>query len=283
MNLPDCVWYVSDFVHPWEADVIGNLAETLKSRGASLRVYAKGGTARLNVGGIMSWNSLTFFERARAVLFGGKLWHLWGAPPVWWGLVRLRARTVHTSLSAKPRWRGHPTRLFKEQTGNGENRILPTFESKASWAEQSWLDDDRDEAVLIQTWDENADTAKVIAETWEALMTGASDGRFDRSKILVVDSTPSNALQAAFMTMRGVPVVARDSPLIREALGPGGFVAAPASGDEEEWKKTLLTAASDAGRSNSAAARRFLKENYSASDAAASLESLYGAVGRDKL
>jgi glycosyltransferase involved in cell wall biosynthesis len=115
----------------------------------------------------------------------------------------------------------------------------------------------------------------------------AGDERLEFSKILVADATPANALQAAFMTMRGVPVVARDAPLIRETLGPGGYVTAPPAGDgpeyRSEWVKALSIAASDAGRSVSAAARRFLKENYGASAAAESLESLYESVGRDKL
>lgn len=278
MNLSNCIWYVSDFKQPWEADVIGNLAEALRNRGASLRVYAKGGTARLDTGEVMSWNSLTFFERMKIVLFCGKLWHLWGDAPGWWGLVRLRARTAHTSLSAKPLWRGHPTRLFKEQTRDGENRILPTFEPKA----YSRLDDEPGDTALILTWDEASDTRKEILESWASL-SETGDERFKRGKILVVDATPSNALQAAFMTMQGTPVVAQDSPLIREVLGPGGYIAAPATDDRSEWKKALETAASDAGRSISAAARHFLKENYAAPAAAASLESLYESVGRGKL
>ena len=85
------------------------------------------------------------------------------------------------------------------------------------------------------------------------------------------------------MTMRGVPVVARETPLMKEMLGPGGYIAAPPADDRPEWKKTLLMAASDAGRSNSATARRFLKDNYGASAAAESLLSLYETAGRGRL
>jgi len=286
MNLPDCVWYVSGFRQPWEADIIGNLAEALKNKGVSLRVYVKGGTAHLNVENVMSWSSLTFFERIKEVLFGRKkLWHLWGDAPFWWGLVRLRARTVHTSLNTKVRWRGHPTRLFKEQARDGENRILPTFEPKAAWVDRSHpqLDDEQNEPMLIQAWKEDTITHNVILESWTSLVAEVDDGHFANNKVLVVDGSPSAALQAAFMTMRGVPVVARDAPLIREVLGPGGYAVAPPAGDRPEygaeWKKAFLTVVSD-GRSISAAARHFLKENYGAPAAAESLINLYEAVGR---
>ena len=41
MKVSDCVWYVSDFRQLWEADVIANLAEALKSKGMTLQVYSK--------------------------------------------------------------------------------------------------------------------------------------------------------------------------------------------------------------------------------------------------
>ena len=235
---PDCIWYVSGFTQPWEADVISNLAEALRNRGMSLQVYSQGGTARFRAGEVMSWNSLTFFERLKAVLSGGKkkLWHLWGDAPPWWGLVRLRFRTVHTSLSpGKPDWRGLPTRLFKEQTGDGENRVLPTFETRAAWTDNEQFDE----------------------------------------PFFVADDTPGCALQAAFMTMRGVPVVAREvNPFVAELLGPGGYIVEPRESE---------TPAADAIRAASAAARRFLKERYGAAPAAELLESLYESVGRDRL
>ena len=282
---PKYVWYVSGFNQPWETDVISNLAEALKNKGVSLRVYAQGGTAHLNVENVMSWNSLTFFERVKAVFSGRKLWHLWGDAPLWWGLVRVRSRTVHTSLCTNPQWKGHPTRLFKEQARQGENRVQPTFEPKAAWADfshsntHSQLNDEWDEPVLIPAWND-AGTCSVIIESWAYLVAKTGDECSKRSRILVVDDTPSNALQAAYMTMRGVPVVAKDAPLIRETLGAEGYVAAPSSNDKAEWEKALSTAASDVGRSVSAAARYFLKENYPAAAAAESLENLYEAVGR---
>jgi len=267
--------------------VINNLAEALINDGVPLQIYSKGGTANFRAERIISWDSLTFFERVKAVLFTGNLWHLWGDAPAWWGLVRMRARTVHTSLRAKPHWRGHPTRLFKEQANDGENRILPAFEFKTTWADlsHSLPDDKQDEAELITDWNDDADTLKDITEAWAVLRAESANGR--HNKVLAVDGISSSALHAAFMTMRGVPVVAQDAPLIREILGPDGYVAAPPTSDNKtkytlEWKKALETAASDAGRLISAAARRFLKENYSAPAAAESLKNIYESAGRGK-
>jgi glycosyltransferase involved in cell wall biosynthesis len=106
-----------------------------------------------------------------------------------------------------------------------------------------------------------------------------------KSRVLFMDHTPSNALLAAYLTMRGVPVMTRDGPLPRALLGPGGYLTPRGDGDKEDWKKedwkkedwktALNEALSEKGRSASASARRFLKENYAASGAAESLMELY--------
>jgi glycosyltransferase involved in cell wall biosynthesis len=94
-----------------------------------------------------------------------------------------------------------------------------------------------------------------------------------------VDDAPVNVLLAAYLTMQGVPIVARnkDLPLLKTVLGAGGYVA-PQNDDAAEWRKVLSEAMSDAGRSASASARRFLKAHYSTSGAAQSLAELYLGV-----
>ena len=72
-------------------------------------------------------------------------------------------------------------------------------------------------------------------------------------------------------------MAARDAPLVRAVLGSGGYVA-PGGDGKEDWKRAFREAMSEAGRSASASARRFLKANYSTSDAGESLETLYRAV-----
>jgi hypothetical protein len=286
----ECIWYVSGFRRPWEAAVVGNLAAALRAGGEfSPRVYAEGGTANFRVEGVLSWKSLTFFERAAIVLFKGRLWHLWGDAPFWWGWVRLRARTIHTSLDARPRWGGHPTRLFSEQALEGESRIIPSFEVKVAWADRGGapasiflLAAEPDEALkeaLKEIMKEALPEGD--AETVSLVSSGGS-GAFQpellkKSRVLFIDDNPSNALLAAYLTMQGVPVIAKGGPLSRAVLGPGGYLT-PKGGEKEDWRTAFEEAMSEKGRSASASARRFLKENYAAPGATEALAELYRSV-----
>ena len=279
--MTNCIWYVSGFHRPWEAAVIGNLAAAMKARIPALQVYVDGGTANLRADGVLSWNSLTFFERVSTVLFKGKLWHLWGKAPFWWGLIRLRARTVHTSLDDVSEWMGHPTRLFAEQVSQGESVIKPTFEVKVAWAGDDGGADDSSAAVLLAA----APDEPLREALAEMLMTGISleasesDSSLKKGRALFVDGSPSSALLAAYMTMQGFPVAAYETPLLQNLLGRGGYLV-PRSAEKTAWMEVLDGAMSEAGRSAAASARRFLKENYATSDSADSLEDLYRAVGK---
>ena len=287
-----CVWYVSGFRRPWEAAVIGSLAaalKTLKPESCSLQIYTEGGTANLRFGGALSWNSLTFFERMRIVLFGGRLWHLWGDAPSWWGWVRLRARTIHTSLSPAPNWKGHPTRLFAEQAGEGESRITPTFDVKAAWTDENNAGGAH--ALLLATRPSDALREALLESKIETVPLEAAemDTSLKRGGAVLVDNSPSNVLLAAYLTMRGVPVlVDSGASLLKTLLGPGGYISPQNAAGEATvtdqtaskaaWKEALSKALSEAGRTTSAGARHFLKENYSLSDSAESLERLYRAT-----
>jgi hypothetical protein len=288
--MTDCVWYVSGFRRPWEAAVIDGLAAALKAQkgGApSLRLYVDGGTANFHSDGVMSWRSLTFFERLAAVLFKGRLWHLWGKAPLWWGLVRLRARTLHTSLDDAPDWRGHPTRLFEEQARHGESLISPMFEAKAAWAGKEKENEKGEEASssVVLAAPPSAALREALDESnmTGVLLTGAvTDSALRRGGILFAGGSPSDALLAAYLTMQGVPVLAAsETPFLSAVLGRGGCIV-PRSDDREGWKAALGEAASGAGRASAASARRFLKNRYEAADAVKSLEALYRAAAGGK-
>ncbi|MDR1379016.1 MAG: hypothetical protein LBJ36_08185 [Synergistaceae bacterium] len=290
----ECIWYISGFRRPWEAAVVGNLAVALGAGGEfSPRVYAESGTANFRVEGVLSWKSLTFFERAVIVLFKGRLWHLWGDAPFWWGWVRLRARTLHTSLDVQPQWRGHPTRLFAEQVQEGESRIIPSFEIKVAWTDREGSPTSvlllalQPDKALDEALKENLKEIKKIME--EVLPEGGVEGiaidgsemfqseLLKKCRVLFIDDSPSNALLAAYLTMQGVPVITRDGPLSRSVLGPGGYLTLQ-GGAKEDWRAVLQEALSEKGRSTSASARRFLKENYSVRGATETLTELYRSV-----
>ncbi|MDR2175465.1 MAG: hypothetical protein LBO82_05965 [Synergistaceae bacterium] len=293
--MTDCVWYVSGFRRPWEAAVIGGLAAALKAKGGalSLQVYVDGGTANFRAEGAMSWRSLTFFEKLAAVLFKGKLWHLWGEAPFWWGLVRLRARTVHTSLDDAPEWRGHPTRLFEAQARHGESLIAPAFEARVVRAGKEKGEEVSEEppSAVILAASPGAAFREVLDELKTAVvpLAGAvTDSTLRQGGVLFAGDGPSDALLAAYLTTQGIPVLAAsETPLLDAVLGRSGYIVPRTGdtrigdtriGDREGWRAALGEAFSEAGRASAASARRFLKDRYDSAEAAKSLENLYRAV-----
>lgn len=274
-----CIWYVSDFRSPWEGLAIGNLAAAIRARGVPLRVFVEGGTANIRAEGVVSWNSLTLFERLLTVCFRGKLWHLWGKPPLWWGIVRLRARTVQTSLDASVDWKGHPTRLLPEQVREGEYLIKPTFEVKV-WTENGA---EEDASTVLSTLEIGAAEDALTALGLKSLSPSETNAEsvLKKGGLLLAGDGPSDVLLAAFLSMQGLPVVALSTPVLQAVLGKGGYVPV-AENTPESWKKAIETALSDEGRSVSASARRFMKENYTAADSAESLLKLYRSVSEGK-
>ncbi|MDR1875684.1 MAG: hypothetical protein LBQ90_11820 [Synergistaceae bacterium] len=277
-----CIWYVSGFQRPWEAAVIGNLAAAMNASGFPPQVYVEGGTGNLRMNGVLSWDSLTLFDRLSIIFFRGNLWHLWGKAPFWWGLVRLRARTVHTALDASPDWKGHPTRLFAEQVLEGESLVKPTFEIRVAWAKDSTEDADASSVLLLAASPTDALKKAVERSGMETISLAegetASIADLGNGRAALVDDTPSNALLAAWATMQGLPVVARPSPLIRSLLGRDGCFTVKED-TEDAWFSALEAARSEEGRTVSAGARRFLKENFSAAEGAESLAVLYRSIG----
>jgi glycosyltransferase involved in cell wall biosynthesis len=163
--------------------------------------------------------------------------------------------------------------------------IIPTFDAKIDWIDDK-NEDELSTLLLAVPPDENLHQALVDSRIEGISLEESETETFlKRGKALFTDDSPSNVLLAAYLTMRGVSVVAYDAPLLRAVLGPGGYIAVPH--DEEgarwTWTKILDDAMSEAGRSASASARRFLKKNYAASDAVESLEKLYQSVTRTVL
>lgn len=231
-----CIWYASKIAHPWERAMIGNMGAALRARGVGLSIYTDGGTMDFCLDGVLSWRALTLLERMRLILSStGALWHLWGEAPRWWGLVRVRSRTVHTSWRPNPVWRGHPSRIFTEQADDGETVIKPTFESRlAQPGEGADGSSSRAPAVYVNLASAKPALVKAISDL-NCPVLDLGTGRFGassaKSGCLVSGDSPSEALLAAALTLQGLAVVEPNSSYLRSLLGNEGYLSV--EGDEK--------------------------------------------------
>ena len=203
-----CIWYASKIAHPWERAMIGNMGAALRARGVGLSIYTDGGTTDFCLDGVLSWRALTLLERMRLILSSaGALWHLWGKAPRWWGLVRVRSRTVHTSWLPDPAWRGHPSRIFTEQADDGETVVKPTFESRLVHTEESaGVPPDGSRAVYVKLALASAPLREAIAALncpVVDLGMGRVGASAAKSGCFISGDGPSEALHAAALTMQG--------------------------------------------------------------------------------
>jgi hypothetical protein len=282
----ECCWYIGESLLPWEASVAGTLARALIRSGTVLHAYSGSGTDLLNIPGLLSWRSMHTIERAAAAGTRGRLWHLWGTPPFWWGLVRLRARTVHTRFSLKTEWKGHPTVFSATECSGGETYIPPAFEVKVNWGgEGPGETSPGDESLLCllagETSGENDYSSllgsmgadfRLLGRASEETMQLLSLGR---TMLLIENPVPSLALLSANGALMGVPTAAPRSPVMDELLGKEGYVYLDpfAGADEKRWVLTRL--AGEEGRAASAAARRHVSEQFTPEKGAKKLENLY--------
>ena len=286
-----CVWYVSRTVRPWERTLIGDMAFALRARGASLTLYADGGATDMELDGVQSWPALTALERAGRVLLSGRaLWHLWGRAPSWWGLVRLRFRTIHTSLEEEPLWKGHPSRLLREQALEGESLLVPAFESHVSRSQRSQPEDENSEvpAVYLGPGGVTPALKNALRGIGDIPIIDLSATHVSptsaRSGILIAGAGPSEALRSAVLTMQGLAVAALKMPKkgsarpgsdsLEALLGPEGYFPVPED-TEAAWGEALEAALSERGRQRAIAARHHVKEHYSADRCADSLIAAY--------
>ncbi len=292
MAKTECYWYISESLHPWEAAVAGALARALIRGGSEISVFAAAGTDELNVPGILSWHSMTALERASAVLFRGRLWHLWGAPPPWWPLVRLRARTVHTGFSPETKWKGHPTVLSAAGRRGGVTCIPPALEVKVNWGgEGPPRGDGREEALVCMFAgdDDNMAEYSFPAGLGVEIRSIGSDGRqgmenltFSRALLIIENPSPSLALLAAGWALMGVPTAAPASAFMDEMLGACGYIHLNRAAGPGAVQEALARLAGEGGRGASAAARRLASEQFAPERGAKKLESLYSSLARKK-
>lgn len=282
----ECCWYIGESLLPWEASVAGTLARALIRSGVALHAYSGAGTDLLNIPGLLSWRSMHTMERAAAAGIRGRLWHLWGTPPSWWGMVRLRARTVHTRFSMKTEWKGHPTVFSATECSGGETYIPPGFEVKVNWGGdapgEAYQGDESPLCLLPGETSGESDYSsllgsmgmnfKPLGRGGEEAMQHLSSGR---TVLLIENPNSSLALLSANGALMGVPAAAPRSPLMDEFLGKDGYVHFDPAAGLEEKRRLLTLLAGEGGRAASAAARRHVSEQFAPEKGAKKLENLY--------
>ncbi|MBQ7262579.1 MAG: hypothetical protein IJR14_02550 [Synergistaceae bacterium] len=275
-----CIWYISKDARPWERSLIGDMALALRARGASVSLYVDGGTGDIPVEGVLSWRALTGVERMSRVLFSGRaVWHLWGEPPAWWRIIRLHARTAHTSFDEDPDWRGYPSCVFPRRPLDGEAQLVPTFAAKIS------QDDDGPTPPSIYVSETAPSALRKLLDVVDVPVVDLAQAHLAPGPALrgafIPGHGPSEALRAAAMTMRGLVASAPRSPHMDAILGAEGYLSAPED-TEDAWRKTIEEALSERGRQQAASGRHHLNVHCSSDRCADSLIELYRDVAEGR-
>lgn len=293
MSTGECYWYIGESLRPWESAVVGALARALLKEGLPLRCFSGGGGENLGIPDLLSWNSLTFLERTVLIGTRGSLWHLWGVPPLWWNLLRIRARTVHTRFDGACEWKGHPTRLAASLCTAGETYIPPTFDVKIHWIEDGTTAEKEEASPLFVlsggAWEHRelfGGAVEKLSGTLQDTEENSWGGKLPSSGnafLLLPRADLSSALLAAHGALMGIPSAAAPSALLDEMLGKEGYVRLSPSKDREEILSSLRILLGDAGRNAAAAARRYGTEQFPPSRGAGKLQSLYRTLsGKDE-
>lgn len=290
----ECRWYLGDSLLPWEASVAGAVARALIQNGVALYAFSSAGTEMFNIPGLLSWRSMNALERAAAILSGGRLWHLWGAPPSWWPVIRFRSRTVHTPILPTEEWKGHPTVLTQWEASGGETYIPPVFEVKVNWGGAVGEEPPSGDEGLLCLYDGDEGRGgeyRSVLEGMggslhllkdrgsEALGTIASG----RAALILEAPTTSLALLAVKGALMGAPTASPRSPVMDELLGEEGYVVFDFSEPEGDKGAFISELAGEKGRFASASARRHGTESFTPERSAKKLEALYRFLsGRNK-
>ena len=118
-----CGWYISDSVSDVLAQVIHDMANALRSHSRDIDLTVISAKDK----------SISSFERAKSIFVKKEIWHLFGQAPIWWRIVRIHSRTVHTRLEGT-NWAGYPSRFFTEGALSGEAVVFPVFDPLSTQA-----------------------------------------------------------------------------------------------------------------------------------------------------
>ena len=250
-----CTWYISSSVSDVLAQVIKDMAAALRSHSRNIDIdviSAKGESHK------------AAFERVSNIFRKREVWHLFGRAPIWWRIVRLHSRTVHSLLESSD-WAGWPARFFTEGAKSGEAVIFPVFDPLSSYTE------DGKKAVFIRDGRKVPEGDYEIADITERLLRPeALSGIYIAS-----DTGPREAMRAGILTMRGVAIASPKSGYLDEILGPDGYFMIR---DDDDLPRIIRQGLGDKGKHLAMSARHFLKSRRSHERCTDSIISLYRKV-----
>ena len=254
MNTHTCTWYIAGNVSDVLAQVIKDMAAALRSHSRNIDLDVISANDSHKAG----------FERVSNIFRKREIWHLFGRAPLWWRIVRMHSRTVHSLLESS-NWAGWPTRFFTEGAKTGEAVIFPVFDPLSSYSE------DGKRAVFVRDGRKVPEGDYEIADITERLLRPeALSGIYIAS-----DTGPREAMRAGILTMRGVAIASEKSGYLDEILGPDGYFMIR---DDEDLPRIIRQGLGDKGRHMAMSARHFLNSRRSHEKCTASLISLYRKV-----
>ena len=248
-------WYISDSVSDILAQVIKDMASALKSHSRDIDlqvIHAK------------DFQYKAGYERIRNIFAKREIWHLFGKAPLWWKVVRMHSRTVHTLLDGE-NFAGWPSRFFAEGAKTGEAVIFPVFDPLSTSGGEG------KKAVFVR------DGRKVPEGDYEVLDIGEQILRPEAlSGVYFTNNTgPREAMRAGILTMRGLAIASEKSGYLDEILGPDGYFVVQS---EEDIPRIIRQGLGDRGKHVAVSARHFLKSRRSHERCTDSLITLYRKV-----
>lgn len=250
-----CNWYIS-------ASVNGVLEQVIQDMAAALRSHSK--DIDLRVISAHEFEHKPFTALLKEIFTSREIWHLFGEAPIWWRIIRLHSRTVHTKLEGD-NWGGWPSRFFAEGLKQGESVVLPVFDPLGTMSPESG------KAVFFR------DKKNIPQGDYEVLDISGKILRPEAlSGIYIADApTPREAMRAGILTMRGLAVASPKSGYIEEILGPDGYFM---FNSDDELPRIIHLGLGERGRHIAISARHYLKSRRSHDRCTESLITLYRKV-----
>ena len=251
-----CNWYIS-------SSVSGVLAQVIKDMAAALRTHSRDIDLRVIYA---NDKSISGFERLKNTFSKKEIWHLFGLAPIWWRIVRMHSRTVHTLLEGT-KWAGYPSRFFTEGALNGEAVVFPVFDPLCGQSEEV------SKAVFIRSSNKKIPKGDYqILDIYKKILRPEA-----LSGVYIADEvTPREAMRAGILTMRGLSIASKKSGWLDEILGPDGYFLI--QDEEQDLPRIIRQGLGDRGRHMAVAARHFLKTRRSHERCTDSLIMLYRKV-----